>query len=72
MLITAYPVGKQLKRMPDSDECLFDLEGGERERRRKGIYAWSKMWNWSKRFNSEVRKFKDKGRIGIISELSTN
>jgi hypothetical protein len=32
-------VGKQLKRMPGSDECLFDLEGGERERRRKGIYA---------------------------------
>jgi hypothetical protein len=32
-------VGKQLKRMPDSDECLFDLEEREREREEKGIYV---------------------------------
>jgi hypothetical protein len=37
MLITAYPVGKQLKRMPDSDECLFDLEEEERERGKENL-----------------------------------
>jgi len=25
--------------MPDSDECLFDLEEREREREEKGIYV---------------------------------
>jgi len=28
---------KGLKRMPDSDECLFDLEGGERERGKENL-----------------------------------
>jgi hypothetical protein len=30
-------VGKQLKRMPDSDECLFDLEEEERERGKENL-----------------------------------